>query len=354
MADRYWVGGTDIWNVTAGTKWSTTSGGAGGAANPTTSDDVFFDANSGSSVVTISGTRQSRTLNCTGFTGTLQRASPTAVYTTDRLLVEGAGGQIITLSAAMTAGALSIRHNNGGDWSMSLAGKTLFAIDANVTNSGKLTLSADMEATNVLGLHALDTGGYNVKAGAIKLGGGAHTLSSSLIEVTGSDPAVSGFAYAFSVDGIATVTPGTSTIKFTASGSTQKTFYAPNKSFHDLWVATTGSGVFVVGLLTPTLNELRIDPGREVAFGAGRTTTVSSLVATGEPGNLITLRSTTPGEQWTLSKASGSVICDYLDIQDSIATGGATFDPGENSIDSGGNVGWWPPVPGNDRMFMMF
>jgi hypothetical protein len=29
MANRYWVGGTATWDATAGTKWATTSGGAG-------------------------------------------------------------------------------------------------------------------------------------------------------------------------------------------------------------------------------------------------------------------------------------------------------------------------------------
>ncbi len=43
MALRYWVGGTDTWNNTAGSKWSATSGGAGGASAPTNADDVFFN-----------------------------------------------------------------------------------------------------------------------------------------------------------------------------------------------------------------------------------------------------------------------------------------------------------------------
>ena len=43
MANRYWVGGTDNWDGTAGNKWATTSGGAGGSAIPTTADDVFID-----------------------------------------------------------------------------------------------------------------------------------------------------------------------------------------------------------------------------------------------------------------------------------------------------------------------
>jgi hypothetical protein len=46
MADRYWVGGTANWDGTSGTKWSATSGGAGGASVPTSADDVFFDATS--------------------------------------------------------------------------------------------------------------------------------------------------------------------------------------------------------------------------------------------------------------------------------------------------------------------
>jgi len=46
MANRYWVGGTATWDATAGTKWSTTSGGSGGASVPTSIDNVFFDGSS--------------------------------------------------------------------------------------------------------------------------------------------------------------------------------------------------------------------------------------------------------------------------------------------------------------------
>ena len=71
MAARYWVGGTDTWDNTAGTKWALTSGGAGGQAVPTTADDVFFDANSGAVTCTIGITAQASTLALSGFTGTL-------------------------------------------------------------------------------------------------------------------------------------------------------------------------------------------------------------------------------------------------------------------------------------------
>jgi len=55
VANRYWVGGTNTWDATAGTKWSTTSGGSGGASVPTSADSVFFDQ-AGTYTVTRTGT----------------------------------------------------------------------------------------------------------------------------------------------------------------------------------------------------------------------------------------------------------------------------------------------------------
>lgn len=55
MAARFWILGTGTWDAVTTTNWSATSGGSGGASVPTSSDDVTFDANSGTSAtVTIS------------------------------------------------------------------------------------------------------------------------------------------------------------------------------------------------------------------------------------------------------------------------------------------------------------
>jgi len=59
MANRYWVGGTGTWDTTNTANWSATSGGAGGASVPGPTDDVFFDANSGTGVLTLSQVWQS-------------------------------------------------------------------------------------------------------------------------------------------------------------------------------------------------------------------------------------------------------------------------------------------------------
>ena len=79
MANRYWVGGTNSNWVSFG-NWAATSGGAATASVPTSADDVFFDANSGSGTVYISAAgagqiARANNLTCTGYTGTIDLSS---------------------------------------------------------------------------------------------------------------------------------------------------------------------------------------------------------------------------------------------------------------------------------------
>jgi hypothetical protein len=75
---------------------------------------------------------------------------------------------------------------------------------------------------------------------------------------------------------------------------------------------------------------------------AGVTTTVGtwSIAGTSIATNLVTLNSSTVGTQATLSVASGTVNPDYATIQDSNATGGATF-TATNAANLGNNTGWF-------------
>jgi len=61
--------------------------------------------------------------------------------------------------------------------------------------------------------------------------------------------------------------------------------------------------------------------------------------------------------QATLSKSSGTVSVNYLSIGNSIATGGATWYAGANSVDVGNNTGWIftaPPPSTNTGNFFLF
>lgn len=104
---HYWVGGTGEWKNTA--HWSLTSGGAGGAAIPTSNDDVIFDQNSFSSakqtvLLTTDGVCHtidwSKINTAAVFSaGTANKLTVTGSYFLSPLLLNGFKGQIIFASS---------------------------------------------------------------------------------------------------------------------------------------------------------------------------------------------------------------------------------------------------------------
>jgi hypothetical protein len=130
MANRYWVGGTASWDATAGSKWALTSGGVGGQAVPTASDDVFFDSNSGAVTVTVAtAARLCLNLDFTGFTGTFAGsqtitisgslilvATMTRMYT-GTITFNATSTKTITCNGVSLASALTF-NGSGGTWTM--------------------------------------------------------------------------------------------------------------------------------------------------------------------------------------------------------------------------------------------
>ena len=178
MADRYWVGGTANWDGTAGTKWATTSGGAGGAAVPTSADNVFFDANSGAGTVTIATVNANcNNLNFTGFTGTIFSSSNIPEIYIYGSLVVSAGmtwsassslvfaattsGKTITTNGKSVANSALIFTGSGGGWTLQDA----------------LTNTAPIQVAN----GTFTTNNYNISCGQFSPFGGAVVLGSSTI-----------------------------------------------------------------------------------------------------------------------------------------------------------------------------
>lgn len=75
MPERFWVGGSGTWNATNTTNWSDVTGGTGGQTVPTSADNVYFDANSGTAATVVEVNRPGGVpclnLDTTGFLGTL-------------------------------------------------------------------------------------------------------------------------------------------------------------------------------------------------------------------------------------------------------------------------------------------
>jgi hypothetical protein len=210
MADRYWVGGTAAWNSTAGTKWATTSGGAGGASVPTSADDVFFNAASGAVTCTIStGNTGAKSINCTGFTGTL---AGTATIT-----VSGS----ITLVAGMTfsyTGTVTVN----GTGTITSGGKSFSALTLNGAGA-TYTLGDALTVTNTtsLSLGTLSLAGFTASTGifsssntntrSIAFGTGNIALTST---TANADIINMGFATNFTSSG----TGGFTRVQNTSSG----------------------------------------------------------------------------------------------------------------------------------------
>ena len=150
MANRYWVGGTAAWDATAGTKWALTSGGAGGQAVPTSADDVFFDAASGASTVTIgASTAICSTLTMTGFTGTLAFGTNSIDLAGTGAIYTGAvGGTLITGTPLMlcTNATATARTINASPNTNSEAN----AVSFNITNgSGPISWGTNQGVKNI-------------------------------------------------------------------------------------------------------------------------------------------------------------------------------------------------------------
>lgn len=110
-------------NWTTDATWSTTSGGAADTVAPTASDDVFLDANSGN--VTISATSVGKSLDCTGYTGTLTHNT----------------GISLTLSGNLTFVA-------GMTYTPSETSVLAFNVDSTITSAGKLITRIQLTGTN--------------------------------------------------------------------------------------------------------------------------------------------------------------------------------------------------------------
>ena len=331
MANRYWVGGATNWDGTAGTKWATTSGGAGGASVPTSSDDVFFDANSGTGNVSVSANVVCKNLDFTGYTGEFGA---------------GGGGGDVDFYGNLTFGT-GMTQSLGGVYKNQATSGT-----QNITSNGK-SIIGGLQIAGV-GCNTVLLDDLSVTAGSFQVINGTFNANNFNVTCESFNSSNSNTrtltmgSGTWEITGISTVwdlttitnltlNENTSTIKLTNTSSNAKTFIGGGETYYNFWNATTNSGIVtIVG--ANTFNDFKINAGRTQFFTAGTTTTVTSLTAIGAIGNLITITSATSATH-TISKASGTGNVQYCEISYSTATGGATFNA-INSTDSGNNTGW--------------
>lgn len=168
MAARFWVGGhptNDNWNQAGSgtTNWSATSGGAGGASVPTSTDDVTFDgAGGGNSTATISATITVLSFTVTGgYTSTITHNAVLTVAGNVTLntsyTIAGSSGLTINATSTITSGGKT--WPNAVTFSGALVTKTLVG---NFTILGTLTCSGSSQTINKTTTETLTVGGLTV------------------------------------------------------------------------------------------------------------------------------------------------------------------------------------------------
>lgn len=362
MANRYWVGGSGDWSDT--NHWSTSSGGASGAAVPvgsgtniltgsiSTSDAVFFDGNSfaGNGTVNIGSAAYCKGLDTTGL-------NHTVVFSGSILYVAGTVSLIlnsfVNLAAISCLGIVGVvtLTQNGAVMPVGTGSNGSPTIETN----SNLTLGGDLYGPDSFYFHYNFSGGNSFTSNNYTI-----TLNTFTFEADGSFPAGSvTINLGTSIVNANTVRFGLSQLSggiphFTVNASTAtfnlSPYSAPNSSFFD-WGANnsgsvgdvnlTGPGtyLFLISWGAPVSGDFVISsPSTITADFAGPLIVAGDFTAIGSPGNQFALNgSFLTGCGVT---ASGTVTTNYVTVHFMNAGGNVPFDARLGGVDLGHNTNW--------------
>lgn len=249
---------------------------------------------------------------------------------TTNVLAHTSGGATIAFEgrAAFTWTTGGLGHTGG--FTIQMVGGTMTLQDSlNINNIGIFTLNNGTFNANGFNVTARRVSISGTPTRALTMGSGTWTLISASAEAVWIATTVTGL----------TLTSTGSTILISDTGAgVNKSFIGGGLTYNNLTLSNLSTGMMdFTG--SNTFAIFTINAPRTVRFTAGTTTTVSSFVAMGNSSNVITISSITAATH-TLSDAAGTNSCDWLNLTNSIAGGGAAWYAGANSIDSGGNAGW--------------
>lgn len=363
MAAKY--GRTAGGNWSADATWSTTSGGAADTVAPTAADDVFLDANSGNVTLDTGAARACRSINCTGYTGTLTHNASTAWNIGDG--IAGASNIALKFVSGMTYSVGSVNTStinfistSATQQTINFAGKTCgptvwnatsngswqltgaFACGSTNTNSTLTKGSLDFNGQIVSFTYAFNSNNTNTRsltlgsatiscAGASVTSWNCSTTTGMTFSGAGATITLSGASASFG-GGI-----GNSYGTVNLTGATAATYASGNATT----LTRTGGNLSITESATVgTITFQGESVARTITGTAGKTLTVTTFNVNGSSGKVMSIVSSVGGSAFTISKASGVVSCDYLSLTDQTATGGASFYAGANSTNVSGNSGW--------------
>ena len=345
MADFFWIDNSG--DINDSNHYSSSSGGSAGGDIPGESDTLYFDLNS------FSTTGQTVSANV-----------PIAVTGMDWRTVTNA--PVLDMIEALSfTNAVSLRLGTN----MTIVGTNSFELISGGNIDGKgvlipsLILNGENSAINLLS--SLNTSYFKI-TNSSKFNSKNYPMTIGEFEIEGTCSVTLGTSNltcdslsAVYNDAKGTINFGTSTLNINDSFTMELSNSGTESVFSGIKNIVSGTGntfTFNGGSISynyltlkagtntitdsNTITNLSIDAGKEVQFQASSTQTLTDLSGDGISGSLTYLRSNSTGSQFTLSKSSGTLSINYVQIKDSIATGGATFEAGMEGYDLLNNTGW--------------
>jgi hypothetical protein len=343
-ATGFTVTGTPIVNATYSGSTGTRDIASGDMGE---GNSISFNITAGSDNLT--GTLNCNNYNFTGFSGSLSGSKKVYGNLTIPSTVTSIGSQAGAWQFAATSGTKTITTSNK-------------AFDQPITFSGvggawQLVGDLITGSTRTITLNSgtLNSNGYNINCGTF----GYNTASTKALTLTNSTVTITGGT---STTGFAGSTTGTTfnltgaEIIFTTTGTAALVGIGSTNT--DLIITMSGtSGTLIIGASAQqtTIKTLRntVQPCTISLLSTANTLTVTNFNLSGTAGNLVTFNSSVAGTARTISKASGTVNAQYMYIQDSTASGGATWNA-QFSTDAGNNTGWNFLTTNSGNFFMLF
>lgn len=343
MADRFYVGGTGNYTDTA--HWSTTSGGIGGASEPTASDRAVFDANSGTGTCTVNG---ASARSC----GELAAGtSSVGITLAQSFNIGGSTLGAFALNASMawgngsgfTVGFITSSTNGGAGFNVTSGGKAIGPTNFAAGGRWKFT-DAQTFTTWAHSLGTIDTNNQSVTATAYTASGAsAKTLTpgSSTITLTVSN------AGAFTASSSTpTITANTATFALTgASGMAGGGVNFNGASITHTGGSSTSFGFFGAGAWTGITNlTITGTASKAVEYTLGGTLTITGNLSltSNSTINRAIIRSSALGTSRTVTVGGAVSVTNGFDFQDIAGAGAASWNLSAvsgGSGDAGGNSG---------------
>jgi fibronectin-binding autotransporter adhesin len=303
------------------------AGSTGTRTFNTIATTVNISVTNGSDIVTFTAANTPNNLDFTGFSGSWSNAQISlASLTVSTGMTVGAGANIVVFSRTGTI----ICNGKTLDFPVTISGAGITTTIGDALTIGSTrTLTLTQGTLSNVGNYNVTTGSFsssNTNARTLALGSGTWTVSGS-----------GGSAWNCATSTNLTIT-GTGTISMTSASA--KTFAGGTKTWPVL--NNGGAGALTIsGSNTFTTISNSVQP-TTFTFSTVNTQTVTNFNVNGTAGNLVTINSTLAGTQATLSKASGLISVSYCSIQDSNATGGASWyaETSLGNVNAGNNTGW--------------